>query len=330
VTTPTLIGSAFFVVLAFAAADAPHFAPTEGGTIQKTVTTDLKAHSTEIHISLDGHDLPETMIAGMTITMSENQKLVMTDRYVKVAGGRPTELDRTFDELTRSTRQAQKPPGEGEEKVEEKSEKSDLEGAHVHYAWKADKKAYERTFAGEEKDAEPLAQLREDFDARDFLPHGDSAADVKVGDTWELDAKAFSLLMSPDRGFHFHEEGKEEKRTDQDTTKEMEDNLTGDGKVTFEKVREADGGRIAVLVIEGKIESKAKSEEGDMSISMEVEGRVLWDLVANRVDTLDLTGHSNLRLVGDQKMAQGGDDHTLHLDIKLEGDMHVEIDTKKP
>lgn len=329
-STTTLIGATFFAVLVFAAADVPRFAPAEGSSLQKTMTSDLKAHSTEIHLSVDGHDLPETMVAGMSISMSENQKLVMTDRYVKVASGRPTELDRTFDELTRSTRQAQKPPMDAEEKVEEKSEKSDLEGTHVRYTWKADKKEYERTFAGEEHDAELIAQLREDFDARTFLPSGDSAADVKVGDTWDLDAKAFSLLMAPDRGFHFHEEGKEEKRTDQDTTKEMEENLTGDGKVTFEKVRDADGARIAVLVVEGKLESKAKAEGGDMTVAMEVEGRVLWDLAANRVDTLDLTAKTTIHVVGDQKLGQDGQDHTLHMDIKLEGEMHVEIDTKKP
>jgi hypothetical protein len=308
----------------------PRFAPAEGSSLQRTVTTELKAHSTEIHVSVDGHDVPATMTAGMSITMSENQKLVMTDRYVKVAGGRPTELDRTFDELTRSTRQAQKPPGDADEQVQEKTEKSDLDGTQVHYSWKADKKAYERTFSGGDHDAELIADLREDFDARAFLPQGDSAADVKVGDSWDLDAKAFSVMMAPDRGFHFHEDGKEEKRTDQDTTKEMEENLTGDGKVTFEKVREEGGTRIAVLVVEAKLESKAKAEGGDMSVEMKVEGRVLWDLGANRLDTFDVTAKTNLHVVQDQQMSANEQEHTLHLDVKLEGDFHVQIDTKKP
>jgi hypothetical protein len=263
--------------------------------------------------------------------MSEHQKLVLTDRWVKVASGRPVELDRTFDQLVRTTHDVQKPPGNAEEKVVDKSEVSDLEGATVRFSWKADKKAYDRAFAGEERDEKLISTLREDLDGRVFLPHGDAASDAKVGDTWDLDGQAFLWLLTPDKGLHFHEQGKDEKKSDDDVAADLEKNLTGEGTVAYENLREADGKRIAVLVIEGKVESKAKPEEGDMTVSMDIDGRLLWNLSANRIETLDLTGKTKIGMVGDQKMEHGGAQaHKLHMDVRLEGEMHLEVETQAP
>ncbi len=326
-----LAAASLAVAVGFALGDAPRFAPAEGSSLQRTVTTEMNADSTEMHFSVDGKELDASATTGMSMSMREHQKIVMTDRYVKVASGRPVELDRTFDELVRTTHDVQKPPGQGKEKVVDKAEISDLEGATVRFSWNADKKAYDRAFAGKERDEKLISKLREDLDARVFLPQGDAAADPKVGDSWEIDGQAFVMLLSPDKGLQFHVEGKEQKKSDDDVANEMEKNLTGEGKVTYEKVRETDGTRIAVLVIEGKVQSKAKPEDGDMTVSMDIEGRLLWNLSANRLESLDLTGKTKIGLVGDQKMEHGGAQaHTLHMDVRLEGEMHLELSTKAP
>jgi hypothetical protein len=319
------IGVALLLAVASVPDSTLRFAPAEKSTVVKSISTDSSFASTDVTIAMDGNELPKEMVGEMSFEMQENTKLVITDRYVKVADGRPSELDRTYDELVKTSHEST--PGPEGPKEEDKTETSDLEGATVRFSWNADKEEYEKKLAGEEGKDDLLEGLEEDLDFRALLPK----KDVKPDDTWELDAEAFEPLFSLGGEMKFHEEGKEpEKKDDQSLDKQLSDNMEGKGKATFESIREKDGRKLAVIAIQAELTTKAKDPESelDAKATMKVEGNLLWDMQANRIDSLDVTAEIEMEMSGDQKQDMGGTEHTISIKIELEGKVRLELTTK--
>jgi hypothetical protein len=318
-------GVALFLAVASVPAPSLRFAPVEKSSLVKTLASDSKIASTQVTISMDGQELPAEMIGEMSFAMTEQKKLVITDRYMKVADGRPIELDRTYDELVSTSTESSPSPDGPQEK--EKAETSDLEGATVRFSWKADKEEYEKKFADGDRSEDLLEGLEEDLDFRGLLP----SEDVKVEGTWELEAKAFEPLFALGGSLHFHEEGKEpEEKKNESFDEQLSENLAGKGKATFESIREKDGRKLAVIAIEAELTSTAKEPESelDCKLAMKVEGSLIWDMEANRIESFDVTGDLGMDMSGDQTQDMGGSEHTISIRMRLEGKLRLELTTK--
>ena len=67
------------------------------------------------------------------------------------------------------------------------------------------------------------------------------------------------------------------------------ENITGEGTVTFEEIREEDGERVAVLAVEIEMETETEGEDesdgSEVTIEFErsIEGQVLWSLETGAV-----------------------------------------------
>lgn len=310
-------------------ADAPHFAPAAKTVLEKTITADMKLDSTGFERSVGDRVIPAEMLGTLRLSMHEASKYVVTDRYMKCADGRVLELDRTFDELTKTTHEISQFPGQEEEKDEEKAEESDLEGKTVHFAWNKKSDKYDTSFAGEESNADLLKDLEQDLDFRGLLPSDDKA----VGSTWKVEAKAFGEFLSLGGDLHFHEAGKEEKPDGHELSKQFDENFTGELEVTFEKVAETDGHHIAFITVKGAPKTHG-TDHGkgnlDFHLVFDLDGTLEWDMDANHIHALDATAKTELTLGVDQKQMIGEQEHTIHTKIELAGDFRLEVATKKP
>ncbi|MBL8857459.1 MAG: hypothetical protein JNL28_03005 [Planctomycetes bacterium] len=317
-------------VLCFAWADAPHFAPADKSSVEKTIRTEVKFEATGFSMTVDGNEVPQEAVGDVTLTFEEVTKIVVTDRYVKSKGGRPLELDRTYDELAQTSLQTSKMPGMADETSEDKIKESDLESKTVRFTWNEKNESYDKKFAGDDGDDKLLKDLEEDLDFRGLLP----SADAKVGDTWAIDGAKFINLLSTGGKLHFHESGEpEEDRKNAEMGDQLDENTTGKGQVTFKEIREKDGLELAVITFEADLKSHARMEEQDMKIEAKItpEGELLWDMKAKRIHALDVTGKLDMILKGDQEISMGGDQkHALHIEFSLEGTLTLELTTKTP
>jgi hypothetical protein len=308
-------------------ADSPRFAPEEKSSVEKTIRSELKFASTEFKMSMDGIDIPEDHLSDVVLEFQEITKLVLTDRYVKSKDGRPLELDRTYDELTQTKRDSQRMPGMKEAKVDEKALESALESKTVRFSWDAKEEKYGKAFAGGEGDEELLEDLAEDVDFRGMLPK-DGA---KAGDKWKIEAKEFNQLLSTGGDLHFSD-GSEKKKSDDNFGKQISDNLTGQAELVFEEVREKDGLRLAVITFKSDFKSHAQMDDGEMKadVTLQPHGELLWDLERNRIHALEVESDMKIAMTGDQTTNRGGTEHTMHIEIALEGTLSLEVATKTP
>src|SRR5262249_29772967 len=147
-----------------------------------------------MHVTLGDEDLS----AGQgKITIEDEQHVVVTDHYVSLSGGRPTKLERSFDELSGKSRSKFEFEGmggeEGGPEEDANDESSSLQGKSVTFAWDKDAEKYDLAFAEGKGDEDLLKDLEEDMDLRGILP----TKSVSQGDSWDLDAKLFQHVLSP-------------------------------------------------------------------------------------------------------------------------------------
>lgn len=264
------------------------FGPEEGTVLKRSFDAQASHELTELTRSVNGQDveypgeLPE-------LSSRFTEHIVVTDRLVGVEDGRPTELERTFDELAQENTDTS---GDEEAKVELGS---DLEGRTVRFHWDEDDGSYtvESADDGDELDGSVARWLAEDMDLRLVLPD----REVEVGDEWDLDARLYLAFMWPSGLLGFHVEGEETDDDERELSGQTIDNLEGSGTARLEEVREEDGVRVAVLHVELEITTGSERvlpavdpdevEEGEfprpeitveVRIERKLEGTLLWDL----------------------------------------------------
>src|SRR5262249_23560618 len=145
----------------------------------------------DMSMSMDGQDMSE-MAGQIEISMKTTMELGVTDHYEALAGGRPTKLKRSFDEISSSTHvSGSNPVGGSEEK--DIPLKSELEGTTVVFSWDDDDSTYHVKFEGDKGDQNLLEHLEENLDLRGFLPAGEVSKD----DSWEIPAEAVKAALAP-------------------------------------------------------------------------------------------------------------------------------------
>lgn len=264
------------------------FAPTEGTVLKRSFDAEASYELTELAASFDGQELEhEGELPDYSSRFKEH--IVVTDTLGSVEDGRPTEIERTFDELGQENTDSA-----GDEELHTELE-SDLQGRTVRFQWDEDEGRYavESADDGDALDEGIARWLAEDMDLRLVLP----GKEVEVGDEWEVDPRLYLAFMWPGGLLDFHAEGEEPSDEERALSGQTIENLEGSGTARLEELREEDGVRVAVLHVELEITTGSQHvlpavdpdevEEGEYprpEITVEVElersleGTILWDL----------------------------------------------------
>jgi hypothetical protein len=313
------------VVPALQAVKAPvaklRFAPATGTKVTRTFENKTEFSLDNLTMKMNGQDSP--MMPEIEMTMTQNQKVVISDEFVKVGEGSPKVLRRKFDELGSQMSVEAKIEMMGQTQDQNQSGKgvSELSGKTVVFTWDDDSKSFKTAFDPAEEKNELLKGLSEDMDLRALLPAGE----VKVGDEWDVDIAEFAKVIAPGGELKIKPEesasasspmGMGDMSGMSGISDWLGDTLTGKAKAKFTGMREAGGHNYAVISFEVKskgskdltelvkaaIEKNAREgmtmETDSVDVEFEIagEGELLWDVEAGLAHSFEFSGPSSARL----------------------------------
>lgn len=327
------------LLLAFALpSDDVSFHPKAGSQVKKKleVTIELKPESLEL--SLNGDPMPDGDIDGLDESLLIELAIGVTEKFVETKDGRPTDLLRTFDELSLSTKA-------GSER-DDAPDFDRLEGKTVRFHWKDEGDTYERSFHESEGDDVLLLNLSDDMDLRALLP----GKNVAEGDTWEVPGAKLLPLFLPGGlpGEIATDEGAGPLRAALEEVQGGLLKLVEDGKVTckYAGARDEGGTRVAEIhfTLAGRgdvdlskaFESLAQDEEvkpeveATASVELDGEGKILWDLAAGRVHAFEMRLESKIDLDVTAEAEVEGETFQFGVEGKITGTGTWKLTTSTP
>lgn len=261
------------------------FAPAQGLVLEKTFTTVSETDSQS-----EGR-------RSSSMTGRLERTLVVVDTYEEVDEGLVARLVRTYDEISGDS-ENRMTFGDRENETSA-TISSDVEGATVAFTWDEDEE--EHVPSSDDLDDDVLANLTFDLDLTALLPEGP----VEEGDSWALDHETYETVMDAWGELPFVYETSEGQTIpgtggDGDFEPEIDETKDGELVVTFAGTRLEDGITVAVLELEGELETERtvdasqETERGSFSSHSEVletrtvGGEALWDLEAGHLLSLEL------------------------------------------
>lgn len=275
--------------------DGVRFEPAEGLKLTKTFEGHLEFELDEMTMLMNGEeqDAPmDEMPAGFA-----DYTIIVTDTFKSVSDGRPTDLSRSFIEVSGS---AESSEGDSEEGSME-----DIEGTTVRFAWDDEEGAYEVTFEEGDGEEEALALLTPDMDYRALLPRGD----VSVDDEWQVSGNDILRILIP--GIDIRAAAESGVEIDGEEIPEAVVDLLDDflggitATCTYKGASEDDGTEVSEIALSVEIASSvdidpsAFGEDMDMGggemeitvgLNMELEGTLLWNQAAGHFHSFLLEG----------------------------------------
>ena len=297
-----LVPLALLLLVGVGAKEEITFHVAAGTTLARTVEIQYQVALEDFAMTMDGEEVPAEYLGEMHFEIKHHERYVVTDLFEAMAGGRPARLKRTFDELTGKdgTRYSS---GVGEEN-DDKDYESVLEKKSVVFTWNEDSGGFEVAYGeGIDGDEERLAKLEEDMDLRVLLP----AAAVEEGESWELDAREFRVILDPGGDLAL-----EDTESDEDTSNEDEQlraNLTGKIRATYKGTRVEEGSKLATIALAVEAETHAEDEtsadevpEGGhgtsrTEVGFNLEGELLWDLEHGHARSFELSGANEVTMI---------------------------------
>jgi hypothetical protein len=320
------------------------FAPAEGSSAVKTFEHKAEFSLDNMAVTLNGQEAPA--MPEMDMTMTSNQKVVVTDEYVANRDGAPKKLRRRFDELGNDTAMSMKMEMMGQTQNSDNNvkAKSELSGKTVVFTWDEDAKEYKKAFDPAEENAELLEDLSEDMDLRALLPQ----TEVAEGDEWDIDVKDLGSVLAPGGNLALVPEESGQDAMGMGSMSGMGslsdwlgEMLEGTAKGKLVATRQVDGAQIAVIKITTKIhgskdmtemvsEAMEKAElppgAGDIEIDhmdvefkMEGEGELLWNLTAGHMHSFELSGPMNVNIDMAMKMSAQGQNLSIEQAMEMSG-----------
>ena len=317
-------------------ADSVLFQPEDGSSASKEYSINAAFSLGDFSAMVDGADMSEGVPGDFEMT--GEILMSVTDQYVSSLSGRPVELIRTFDSLSMTW---ETPDDSGEDE-----DIGDLEGKSVLFKWNAEDEDYDKAFHECEGDEDDLEDLTPEIDIQALLPDGD----VSEGDTWTLESSDLSTLMV------FGSDMSEIDMSDLGDGDEIEELFsteinpqltelidTFEAQCEYTGTRDLDGKTLGVIavtlrgegdvdltgVISGLAESQIPAEveielsidEAAITIVLEGEGELLWDIEAGLFHSYDLT--AEVELLADVALSVNaqGEDHDLEASAEVLGEM---------
>jgi len=164
------------------------FHPSPGSTLTKCLANEWRVHLDELEIVIND----VRWWTGYTADSELSQRIVVSDTFLALQGGRPTALDRTFETISQKLGVSMGASGRYHLR-ESVSGRSALEGTTVQFRLEGN--AYTAQFAPLDRglDDALLDGLDEDMDLRVLLP----TDTVRVDDRWTIDLESLPDLLSP-------------------------------------------------------------------------------------------------------------------------------------
>lgn len=281
-------------------ADEVSFHPKAGSTLGKQFEVALEITMDDLSFTVQGNDMSEQMDS---VDLKADGSMSISDQYVEVADGRPTELIRSFDDVEFAW-SASEESGHADELEK-------LESRKVRFKWNADEKRYDVSFHESEGDSDLLEGLAEDMDLRALLPEDE----VSSGDSWEVPISGLGAALFAGSNFENGELSGEEQ-VDELLRAEILPQLEKAGEsikttCTYKGSREVDGMRAGVIEIkfEGKptidlsgaiermIQMQTEGQEVEIDVSIEKadvvaeiagKGELLWNLAAGHLNAFTM------------------------------------------
>lgn len=326
------------------------FAPAEGTTLTRTLSNVSEFSLQDYSMTINGNDSP--MKPEMEMTMNQEQTVVVSDTYAKMADGKPAKLVRKFDEIGGTLGMSMKVDmmGNVQENDDSKDLESKLTGKKIVYTWNAETSEYDLAFDPNEDNEDLLKGLHEDMDLRVLLPQGE----VKEGESWKVDVKQLGHVISPGGDLKI----KPKEGSDEENPMGMGDmggagsptdwfnsDMEGEATATFDGMREVDGKSFAVIKLEVKAkgnkdlteeakENASEAEAEGMKMEMEkVEvtfeyegtGELLWDLAGNHAHSFEFSGPAKAMLDIEMGLEMQGQKMKIGQGMELAGTTKLKI-----
>lgn len=322
------------------------FAPAEASSCVKTFESKGEFTLDNMSMTMNGQELPTPLEMSMSVT--SNQKIVVTDEYVSLRDGAPKKLKRRFDEIGNDTAVSFKVDVAGQSQSNDKTvqSKSDLIGKTVVFAWEDD--AYKKSFEPAEDNAALLDPLEEDMDLRVLLPQGE----VKEGEEWPIDVKKLVPILVP--GGNLTLKPTESEGDDGgmgpmsgmggNMSEWLSDLLEGEAKAKFLGERSVDGGKFAAIHVTIKIKSSKDISElvqeqlsksklpqveamhldsMDVDLDLEGEGELLWDLAKGHAHSFELSGPAHMNMDMAMKLTAQGQSMNMQQIMQMSGTTNI-------
>lgn len=332
--------------------DGLRFEPEEGTSIEKTFTTEFDLELDDLSLIVSGQDLG-AMIGVPSLQISGGTELVFTDEYGAVRGGRPARLVRSFDSLGSDTTFSVEMMGEQQEEGGEAT--SPLEGQTVVFSWDEDSGEYVVTYDEDSGgDEDLLSGLDEDVDMRAMLPSGD----VDVDDSWSFEPAILESLLMPsgNLGWETEDMGEADMAEFEEMMEQFSERamaaaselMDGEGTATYRGKREVDGREVGVIELQFEVSSSvdfasliqdlietAVAEAGedvpddldvyveaaDISVDVEAEGELLWDMGTGTPLSIQLSGDFSVALDLGVSATAEGETQDVEMSMEMSGVM---------
>lgn len=309
------LAPAVSAALARPASDVLTCAPAQGSAVERTFTLEHGLASQKVELAGAGNPLMQ-----MGLEVSSKIELSVVDTYTKVESGRVLEFRRLYQgcgmHIDLSTTNPQ-----GAKADDHADADTPLRGHTVVFTWVPEEKDYGRYYDGAETLEEYLGKLREDLDLRCLLP----GPETHQGGTWTIDpARLVDVFVAGGEiplGFVSGGGGRFARVLMSGVGGPLQEVFGGTvkGSVTarWAETREASlesrGARLAVVPLAVSIETEhERADAADPPLSgeepsdvqkvrhsgvhwkFEGSGTLVWNLDAQRFETLDLVGREEV------------------------------------
>jgi hypothetical protein len=285
-------------------------------------TSASASYSTEVDeslLDLDG----QAMEPGLGLRRTATFEVRAIDRIAAAEAGRATDFTREFVVARRSTEAGGTGDSgaDGEVRIAGLGEfESPFAEERVRFQWSAEDERYRAELPADSSLEEDwLEGLAPRFDGRAWLPEGA----VELGERWEVDPGAFRTLFEPGGDLRWFVE--EDAKGEDDDTGFVRIKLPGvragfdlpelEGTLTVELLEVEDGAAtlelVADLSFEGDVyellaeDNDLDVENVDRSFTLEGTGAVVWNLAANRMESLELEAEITDRYEGEGALEMG-------------------------
>jgi len=313
-------------------ADDVAFHPADGSSASKEYKISASFSLGDLSATVDGQDMSESLPGEAEVTA----ELLMnvTDQYVSTVDGRPHELIRSYDGLSLEW--------ETPDESGESDELADMEGKRVLFKWDPDSEIYDKSYYECDGDEEALDSVSPEMDLQALLPDGE----VSEGDSWtvpasklgpvlvfgaesselNLDDDEFGAMMAAEivpqveqlmEQLEAHCEYRGRQDADGRSLGLIAVTLSGDGDIDL-------GGLITSIAetqIPPEVGVELAIDEATLSISVDAEGELLWDLETGLFRSYEMT--AEIEVLGDFAIAADaqGESHDLEASAEVLGEI---------
>lgn len=322
--------------------DAERFAftPEAGTAVRRTWVTEHVLTSDRMAL-VQGEK--ERLFAGEMLVRSK-QTLDVVDSILSVENGRATSFRRSFDTVNRTAEISMVGANEFSSDAT-----SPLEGTSVMFTWSPGEGDYGRYFDAKEVEEHHLAGLRADLDARALLPSGE----VEPGATWSIEPAVLRDVLAHGGAIEF----KEPEGAADPIMRSLRNGVgggldrafggtsRGTATMTFERIEEEEGRRIAILGLHASVtyssdlvehvrremlkedrERRLHYEEAKLSVRFEGLGVLRWDLAANEVLDLKVSGREMVIFnIAQRSLDDGAAEELQRQEMTMSGSISVNL-----